>query len=528
MAYNRKPKAKNPPTFLVKDYETFSLSPQESAVSQFAAIRTDDNFNEIDEPMNIYCRLSKDVLPSPQAALITGLTPQMIASGYDQNGQKIETHNENWFINKIGYQLSKANTCTIGYNNLSFDDEVTRNLLYRNFRDPYEREWRNGNSRFDVYPLVLATNILRPELLTFPQAKDRETGKLLVNEKTGKPIPSFKLEELSIANGIIHENAHDALSDVRATIGIIKTIKEKDPEFFDKMFELRNKNNVNKWLADRENKPFVYMSPFFGKEDSSFGIMYKIADHPTNKNAVIAYNLRKNPDQFIKLNEEELQKAIYSTKEELLEQNLERVGLQVIKVNQCPMLADLIDIKGRVQEFGLNGDELRENKKKIESNLPMLRQKVTSAYNNEPPVDPNPDRQIYTGGFFSKEEKEQMKRIMSAVRNKELKDFDFNCQLFNSRLPEMLLRFKGRNFPEQMGVVDFEKWTAHRKSKLTKAPEKESDYNFEKYYNEIENLMQQHQADSSKMDILKTLRKYGESLESELGLVKKNSVKLKS
>lgn len=522
--YNRK---KAPLTFMVKDYETFSLNPQESAVSQFAAIRTDENFNEIEDSINIYCKLSKDVLPSPMAALVTGLTPQMIENRVDQKGKKTDVHNENWFINKISYELSRANTCTLGYNNFSFDDEVTRNLLYRNFRDPYEREWRNGNSRFDIFPLVVATSILRPDLLNFPNATDRETGEVLVNSKTGKPYPSFRLEELSVNNGITHLDAHDALSDVRATIGIAKLIKEKDPEFFNSMFEKRIKNNVNDWLSNREGKPFVYMSPFFGKEDNSFGIMYKIAEHPTNKNAIIAYNLRKNPDNFIKLSTEELEDVLFATKEELLEQNLERIGLQIIKVNQCPMLADLVDIKDRAKELGLDGNELRENKKKIEDNISNLREKVTVAYNREFEKENDPDRMLYSGGFFDKPEKTEMDRILKAVKNKELKDFKFLSSMPNSRLPEMLMRFKGRNFPEQMGVVDYENWKNFCVDKLTREPRKDSDYNFEKYYNEIEELLSK-ETDNSKIEILNALKDYGKSLEKSLGISKKNINKLKN
>lgn len=526
MNYNRK---KAPLTFLVKDYETFSLNPQESAVSQFASIRTDENFNEIKgEEMNIYCKLSKDVLPSPMAALVTGLTPQMIENRVDQKGNKTEVHNENWFINKIAYQLTRANTCTLGYNNFSFDDEVTRNLLYRNFRDPYEREWRNGNSRFDIFPLVVATNILRPDLLNFPDATDKDTGEVLTNSKTGKPYPSFRLEELSVNNGIDHLDAHDALSDVRATIGIAKLIKDKDPEFFNSMFEKRIKNNVNNWLADREGKPFVYMSPFFGKEDNSFGIMYKIADHPTNKNAVIAYNLRKNPDDFIKLSTEQLEKVLFAKKEELLEKNLERVGLQIIKVNQCPMLADLVDIKDRAKELGLDGNELRENKKKIEDNIFNLREKVTIAYNREFEEENDPDKMLYSGGFFGKDEKAEMDNILKAVKNKELKDFEFSAPMSHSRLPEMLLRFKGRNFPEQMGVVEYENWKNFCVEKLTKEPKKETEYNFDKYYNEIEELLMSNKNDNSKLQILNALKDYGKSLENSLGLSKKNTNKLKN
>jgi exodeoxyribonuclease-1 len=524
MSYYNKNKAKASLTFLVKDYETFSLNTKESAVSQFAAIRTDENLNEIEEPMNIYCSLSKDVLPSPTAALITGVTPQMIEAYKKDRSQ--EVHNENWFINKISYQLSRASTCTLGYNNLSFDDEVTRNLLYRNFRDPYEREWRNGNSRFDVYPLVIATNVLRPELLKFPDAIDSKTGEVSINKRTNKPNPSFRLEELSTANGIIHENAHDALSDVRATIGIIKLIKDKDPEFFNSMFDKRIKNNVKKWLSEREDKPFIYMSPFFGKEDNSLGVMYKIADHPTNSNAIIAYNLRKNPDNLINLGTENLESVLFASKEELLEQNLERIGLQIIKVNQCPMLADLVDIKDRALDLGLNGAELRENKKKIESNLNQIKEKVTIAYNREFEEETNPDRMIYSGGFFDKAEKEEMSRILKAVKNKELKEFEFLNPMSNSRLPEMLLRFKGRNFKDQMGVVDFEKWKNYCQNKINKADCGKDNYNLEKYYNEIEELLKVNSNNPKSTDILNALKNYGKSIEKEFDLSKKNQKKI--
>jgi exodeoxyribonuclease-1 len=57
----------------------------------------------------------------------------------------------------------------VGYNSLRFDDEVTRNTLYRNLYSPYDREWQNGNSRWDIIDMVRACHDLRPEGIVWPR-----------------------------------------------------------------------------------------------------------------------------------------------------------------------------------------------------------------------------------------------------------------------------------------------------------------------------------------------------------------------
>lgn len=178
-------------TFYWHDYETWGSNPRVDRPAQFAGIRTDLDLNIIGEPLVLYCKPPPDLLPDPEACLITGITPQQALSSGVLEYQ---------FIAAIHNELSRPNTCCVGYNNIRFDDEITRHLLYRNFYDPYEREWKNGNTRWDIIELVRACYALYPEGINWPL---NEEGKI-----------SFKLEDIALANGLAPYKSHDALSDV--------------------------------------------------------------------------------------------------------------------------------------------------------------------------------------------------------------------------------------------------------------------------------------------------------------------------
>ncbi|HIP76816.1 MAG TPA: exodeoxyribonuclease I, partial [Psychromonas hadalis] len=208
-------------TFYWYDYETFGISPKMDRISQFAGIRTDENLNILDEHM-FYCKPTNDCLPSPEACAVTGISPQHC----ERKGMI-----EHAFIKKINTEFSTPNTCIVGYNSIRFDDEFTRYTLYRNFIDPYAWHWKNGNTRWDILDVVRLCYALK-----------KESSLKWVHDDSGKPI--FKLDQLSIANGIEHTDAHDALADVRATIAIAKIIKDTQPQLFDYAFSLREKKTV--------------------------------------------------------------------------------------------------------------------------------------------------------------------------------------------------------------------------------------------------------------------------------------------
>ncbi len=218
------------------DYETSGIDPRFDRPMQFAGVRTDEDLNIIGEPLMIYCKPSGDYLPHPQAALVTGLTPQLAEK---------EGLNEAEFIKQIHDELAAPGTCGVGYNSLRFDDEFTRFTLFRNFYDAYAREWQSGNSRWDIIDMVRLTRALRPEGIHWP---NREDGK-----------PSFRLEDLTAANGIEHSGAHDALADVYATIEMARLIKNAQPKLYDYVFERRRKQALAPLLNLNERKPVVHV-----------------------------------------------------------------------------------------------------------------------------------------------------------------------------------------------------------------------------------------------------------------------------
>ena len=222
------------------DYETFGLDPRYDRPAQFAGIRTDEDLNIIGEPLMIYCKLAEDSLPSPEACLVTGITPQ------EANEKGLA---EAEFIKLIHDEFAQANTCGVGYNSLRFDDEFTRFVLYRNFYDAYAREWQNGNSRWDIIDMARLTRALRPEGINWP---DREDGK-----------PSFRLEHLTAANNIEHAGAHDALVDVYATIAFAKLIKTAQPKLYDYVYQRRRKNDVAPLLNINDRTPVIHTSRMY-------------------------------------------------------------------------------------------------------------------------------------------------------------------------------------------------------------------------------------------------------------------------
>jgi exodeoxyribonuclease-1 len=167
---------KSEQTFLWHDYETFGANPALDRPAQFAAIRTNAALEPVGEPLNWYCQPALDVFPHPIASLITGITPQDA-----QKKGLVEAE----FADNIHAEMMEPGTCSAGYNSIHFDDEFSRNLFYRNFYDPYEREYKNNNTRWDLIDLARMCYALRPEGVEWPE---HEPGK-----------PSFKLEHLSAA-----------------------------------------------------------------------------------------------------------------------------------------------------------------------------------------------------------------------------------------------------------------------------------------------------------------------------------------
>jgi exodeoxyribonuclease I len=472
-------------SFYFHDYETWGADPKRDRPAQFAGIRTDLELNIIAEPDVWYCQLANDYLPHPQAALITGLTPQLC----NKKGLC-----ESEFMQRILSRFSQPNTCAVGYNNLRFDDEVTRNSLFRNFYEPYGREWQQGNSRWDLIDMVRASYALRPEGINWPQRDDGS--------------PSFKLEELTRANDLVHEQAHDALSDVYATIAIARLIKQQQPKLFAYLFELRRKAKVAELIDVAAMTPLVHVSSKFPASSGCVSWIVPLAFHPTNKNAVICYNLQADPSPLLNDDIQLLEEKLYTKTADLAEGE-QRLGLKLIHLNKCPVLAPAKTLsETRAAELGINRAQCLQH-------LDWLRQhrdcqnKAIELYQqlDEYPVESNPDYQLYSG-FISNADKQKMQQLHELPPEQ----LGSSAPVFSDdRLNNLLFLYRARNYPASLTDSEQQKWQRYRTDKLMHGLDKPN-LTMEEFSLVLENLAHEHASDEQKMKILKSLYLYVQSL----------------
>ena len=470
------------------DYETFGIDPRRDRPVQFAGIRTDEDLNIIGEPLNIFCRPSPDTLPHPTSSLITGITPQYAL----EHGVA-----ENEFIERILDELSQPGTCGVGYNSLRFDDEVTRNTLYRNLHEPYSREWQNGNSRWDIIDMVRACRDLRPDGIVWPMRQDVERS-------------SFKLEELTIANGISHAQAHDALSDVYATIAMAKLIKDKQPKLYDFIYKLRRKNEVLKQIDLKEMTPFLHTSGMYGSDHGNTRMVAPIANHPTNKNSVIVFDLSQDPNILLELSAKNLRERLYTPVAELAE-GVERPALKQILINKCPVIAPTSTLTGDTSKrLNINLMDCMKNRQALLNSRKDIQSKIEKIFEQrefEPITDP--DLMIYAGGFFSQKDKNQMEELhKSDPEELATQTWHFD----DPRLPEMLLRFRARNYPETLNENELAQWMEHCRDRLINGDAEH--LNFKAFYAELEDLRTDTELDDSKKSILNKVEEFGKELEA--------------
>lgn len=403
------------------DYETWGLNPRADRPSQFAGIRTNLDLEIIDEPLMIYCTTGGDFIPHPDSVLITGLTPQEASD---------KGINEAGFFKRIHDELSRPGTCGVGYNSLRFDDEVTRFGFYRNFIDPYAREWKNGNSRWDILDLVRMTHALRPEGITWPQ---REEG-----------LPSFRLEKLTEANGIAHEGAHDALSDVHATIGLARLIKEKQPKLFEFYFDMRRKNTAAGYLDMKEHTPLLHVSGMYPSSIGCIAPVMPVAIHPRNKNEYIVADLRQDPGALLSLSAEAIGKNLFTPKADLPE-GVERVGIKSVHINKSPALAPMSTLNAKAaKRWDIDLTQVMQNRLKLLTDKGLAR-RVQQVYEQRAPMARGDvDSGLYDGFITEPDRRECNKILKAAPEEVAAMTPDFS----DNRLKELFPRYVARNWPE--------------------------------------------------------------------------------
>lgn len=412
------------------DFETTGIDPRRDRPLQVAGLRTDEDLNVIGKPVNLYCRLSDDILPHPQACLVTGIRPQTLA---EQGLPEAE------FVARLHAELSLPGTCGAGYNTLRFDDEVTRYSLYRNFYDPYGREWQGGNSRWDLIDLVRTAYALRPEGIEWPQVDGR---------------PSLRLELLTAANGLEHGQAHDALSDVRATIALARLIRERQPRLYAYLYNLRSKHRLLEQI--RLLEPMLHVSGRIGAERGYLTAVLPLAWHPLNRNALIVCDLGHSCQPLLDEPGEVLRERLY-TRRDALGEGVLPVPLKLVHVNRCPVLLPLKVLREEDRRrLGMDLDgclaqvaELAGCAERWQDKLPLIYGPTEEGF-----AISDPEQALYDGFLGDRD-----RRLCDRVRQASPEELAVQSWPFDdSRLPELLFRYRARNFPQSLTPPEQQRW----------------------------------------------------------------------
>lgn len=470
-------------TLFFYDLETSGISPRGGRIMQFAGQRTDLQLKPIGEPVNILIKLAEDVLPEPDAIMITGITPQQT---------RADGVTEVEFLRIFHEEVSVPDTIFAGFNSVRFDDEFMRFLHYRNFYDPYEWQWLDGRSRWDILDLVRITRALRPDGITWPF------------DTSGKP--SNRLELLTSVNKLEHTDAHDALSDVRATIAVARLIRNKQTKLFDYLLSVRGKKEV----ADVVNKgqPFVYTSGKYPAEFEKTAVVGKIIDHP-QRQGILVFDLRHDPADYIHKTAGELAELWRYKKDP----DAPRLPVKALFFNRCPAVAPLGVLDSASQErLQINLPTIAQHHKKLLAAKDFAKNIIEALelLNKEQQTqllatDQDVDAQLYDG-FFSKADQ----TVMRAVRAAEPSDIiSFQDQLTDPRLKALLPLYKARNFPKSLSSDERAAWEQHRLRAITEGG---SQSRLHKYFARLEELASGAHITEEKRYLLEELRLYGESL----------------
>ena len=467
-------------TFYFYDLETSGRSPQAQRIMQFAGQRTDEDLNPIGEPFVRFIKLSDDIIPEPEAILLTGITPQQTLA---------EGISEPEFLDEFEQEVLQPGTCIVGYNNIRFDDEFMRFTLWRNFYDAYEWQWKDERCRWDMLDVVRMTRALRPDGINWPTNDD------------GSPVN--KLTEITAGNGLDHENAHDALSDVQATIDVARLIKEKQPDLFKYMYEHSSKKAVQELLNVDAPQPVLHTSGMLAPEFINTSAMLPLFADRKVATKIICWDLRHNPADFADLSVDELEKRLFTRQSELGDKV--RLPVKAISTNKSPAIAPIaiLNKAGADSRIALTVDQILAAREAFRQQKSFIA-KLYDAWHQSPQPDYNDadsEASLYSGGFLT----DQDKYASLQVRQKRGDLASFKPDFQDKRLSELYFRYRARNYPNTLSEEEHEQWEAFRRQKLL------SPAGLQQFGTELQQLMAT-KTDAKSQSLITDLQLYGESI----------------
>ena len=476
-----------PNTILWYDLETFGRNSKYDRIAQFAALRTDYDLHPVEDPVVLYCKLTPDYLPDPTACMITGITPEIV----QQKGLR-----EREFAEAVHTHLARPGTCITGYNNIRFDDEFIRNLLYRNFIDPYSWHYADGNSRWDLINVVRLAHDLRPNGMVWPTTED------------GKPV--FKLDQLTVANTIEHRGAHDALADVYATIEIAKLLRRVNPRLFQFAWEHRTRDKVRSLLDIGVRKPVLHTDGIHTRKAGCTTAVAPVGVNPENPKAVIAADLRYDPTPILTLPTEEIRRRIFTSREILAPE--QRIHVTEIHENRSPVVTPMTALdKDSAARLDISVELCTERARMLYRDT-LLIQKFQQIYGNRPQREApdDPELMIYGGGPFGGFFADEDKKLFSAIRSASpLELARIHPHSHDARIPILLQRYRWRNAWEALDQKERDRYRAFCAKRILQPPVQNA-MTRETFDKRIAQLWESPELDARGSVVLKALKDYGQ------------------
>ncbi|MBK8464365.1 MAG: exodeoxyribonuclease I [Chloracidobacterium sp.] len=460
--------------YLFFDYETSGRNEVYDQILQFGAIKTDSEFRQLGEPIEFFCKLRRDVLPSPGAIKVNQI---------DINELNSKGLTEFEFAKRVSETLiGDGDQCVVGYNSKSFDNKFTRFLLYRNFFDPYSWSYLNRNSCFDVF-----------DVMSLGYSFDQLPG-IKISDESG---PSLRLENLAKWNNLPHDDAHDAVSDVKATIHLAKLVKERSPKLIEHVLRLRNLEITKRIITT--NEKFFHSSSFNGYDNKFLSLHTSICRHPTIPKSAIGWNLKCDPSEILQLSVDEIRQQMYSKKElKTIE-----VGFDDFKLNQSPMVIPYDEKwKGRVVDY----EERLNNFNAVKANITSLTKLAGEVFESTiPEIDPDAD--LYAGDFFG--EVRLHAKVCNDVRSNPIAIA--NSQFTSPRLRRLLGRLKARNFFDELEETERSQYQQFCSDKF--ACTGEANWITKKQFDqEMADVLSDNHLSERQMSCLTTLRQYADNI----------------
>jgi exodeoxyribonuclease I len=478
-----------PASFLFYDLETFGADPRTSRIAQFAAIRTDAALEQVEEPISFFVRPADDLLPSPVATLVTGITPQHALRDGVTEAEA---------FGRIFEEMSRPETCTLGYNSLRFDDEFIRHGLFRNFHDAYEREWRGGNCRWDLLDVLRLAHALRPDGIEWPRREDGAT--------------SFRLEHLAVANGVRTGDAHEALSDVRALIGIARRLRDAQPKLWDYALRLRDKRYAAQLLDTVAMEPVLHVSQRYPAARLCAAAVLPLARHPHIDSRVIVFDLDAEPDALLALDADDIADRLYTPTADLPAGEA-RIPLKEVHLNRCPSLIAWPHL--REQDFtrlAIDPALVARRAATLREAGPVLAEKVRRVYATSRAREPaDVDAGLYDG-FVGDGDKRRFAQVRSTPPEAlGTRDFAFS----DPRMPELLFRYRARNWPGSLTNDERQRWDDYRRRRLL-TESGLSELSLARFRAELTQLRSLHAEDGRALALLDQIDGWSREIEGSL------------